>query len=121
MFRALALVPLLMPVADLPGEETLSLKDGPVLHRLVPRETRVRRAQVPPVPDSNINDRMDAGIQAYVTVEGFPGKRMAMSPEELIRFGLSDREHISLELATEIVKDKLERYGITPSLRPEGE
>ena len=116
MIIELAVAAMLWPVADLHGSEQSSLKDEPAMSwepRLAPRRAerpKERRVQVvPPTPDANINDRMDRGEQPYVTVKGFPGKRLALTWEELKKYGVIYGSEISNELAAQIVLDKLNR------------
>ena len=97
----------------------VSMKDAPVEHRSAPMRTpgfisdrpRLPERPIPPIPDANIQDRMDRGDVPYVYVQGATG-RLAMTPEEMQRYGLSTGDVVKPSLANKIIIDKLERSGL---------
>ncbi len=121
MIIELAIAALLTPAADLwePGMPLQgSLKDSPGITRNSgrpePRRKRVASGVVqaqpaPPTPNSNIFDRMDKGLQPYVVVEGFPGKRLAVTWDELRQYNLIYGQTVTVRQAAEIASDKLKR------------
>lgn len=67
-----------------------------------------RRIAVPPVPDSNIYDRMAQGIHPFIRVEGIKSP-LPMTKEELEKWGLESGDTIPVSLAAKIIEEKIQR------------
>jgi hypothetical protein len=90
----------------------LSYKDSPVYTTNAAPERRPtpprRRIAVPPVPDSNIYDRMAQGIHPFIRVEGIKSP-LPMTKEELEKWGLESGDTIPVSLAAKIIEEKIQR------------
>jgi len=96
--------------ADLgPG---LSYKDTPAYSTNAAPVRRYRpvrrRMAIPPVPDSNIYDRMAQGIHPFIRVEGIESP-LAMTKEELEKWGLESGDTVPISLASKIIEEKIQR------------
>jgi hypothetical protein len=98
--------------ADVP----LSYKDTPhtTQSHAPTRQRHIRQARqrpkvsIPPVPDTNILDRMKLGIHPFVIIDGVE-RPLPMTEEELRKYNIESGSTISPELGGLIVNDKLKR------------